>query len=147
MEALIGLMDKLGLDYVNVSAGLPGLRTEMAIPSRPTALFHLDHFRYTKRVKDLSPGMAVIGSAYSVLKEEGPRLAAENVAKGYLDLAGFGRQSLADPLYPQKLRAGEKPDFCLACLGCGRLYDADLPSGCLVYDKQFRELGRGLKKK
>jgi len=145
-EALIGLMKDLGLDYVNVSAGLPGLKTELAIPSRPAALLHLDHFRYAKRVKELGSGMAVVGSAYSVLGEEGPGLAAENVAKGYVDLAGFGRQSLADPLYPKKLKAGEEPDFCRACLGCGRLYEADRPSGCLVYDGYFRKLGRGLKK-
>ncbi len=59
--------------------------------------------RYAKAVKDRFGGIAVIGSAYSAAGDRSFLWAEENVNKGYADFAGFGRQNLADPLFPKKI--------------------------------------------
>jgi 2,4-dienoyl-CoA reductase-like NADH-dependent reductase (Old Yellow Enzyme family) len=145
MKRLVTLMDALGMDYVNVSAGLPGATTPLAIPTGETRLFCLDHFRYAREVKALGTGLTVIGSAYSVLKEQAPLMAQDNISRGYVDLAGFGRQSLADPLYPVKLKHGDKIHYCTSCMGCGNLVDSQHTAGCIVYHDYYRKLNKKLK--
>ena len=146
MKRLVVLMDALGMDYVNVSAGLPGSTTEIAIPTKETRLFYLDHFRYAKEVKALGTGLKIIGSAYSILKEQAPVMARDNIVKGYVDFAGFGRQSWADPLFPEKLRHGDKIQYCTACMGCGSLVDSQHTAGCIVYNDYYRQLYKRMKK-
>lgn len=144
VRELVRTMESLGMDYVNVSAGLPGYTTAMSIPSRTASHVYLDHFRYTKTVKEWTK-MKVMGSTYSVIGREAASLAAENIEKGLTDFAGFGRQSLADPDYPKKLKAGEKVDACRGCMGCGRLFGNDSLSGCVIYNAYYKDLSRKLK--
>lgn len=144
VKELVRIMEGLGLDYVNVSAGLPGFTTAMSIPTKASSLVYLNHFRYTKTVKEWTT-MKVMGSAYSVIGREAASLAAENIGKGFADFAGFGRQSLADPDFPKKLKAGEKVDACRACMGCGRLFDNNAQSGCVVYNDYYKDLSRKMK--
>jgi 2,4-dienoyl-CoA reductase-like NADH-dependent reductase (Old Yellow Enzyme family) len=146
MKHLVAMMDSLGMDFINVSAGLPGSTSEITIPTRKTRLFCLDHFRYAREVKSLGTGLKVIGSAYSILKEQAPLMADDNIRRGYVDFAGFGRQSLADPLFPEKLKRGEAIDYCTACLGCGDLLDNQNTAGCIVYNDYYRKLFKSLKK-
>lgn len=137
---LIQCMDELGLDYVNVSAGDPKITTAMAIPTKPSKEFVLAHFRYTKLAKKISGSLKVIGSAYSTLQREAHVYAEEHVRKGYTNFVGFGRQALADPLYPMKLQHGEQVNYCIACSGCGRLIERQQHSGCVVYNEYYKNL-------
>ena len=143
MDKLVRLMNDLQMDYVNVSAGIPGLTSEITRPGKTSKLFYLHQFRYAQRVSRISGNLKVIGSAYSVLKEEGPVLADENISKGYTDFAGWGRQSLADPLLPEKLLTGEEVNWCETCSGCSKLMSMQNPVGCTVYDPHCRKLLRG----
>jgi 2,4-dienoyl-CoA reductase-like NADH-dependent reductase (Old Yellow Enzyme family) len=144
MKQLVLMMDTLGMDYINVTAGLPAVTTEMSIPAPSARLFFLDQFRYAKTVKDMQTSLKVIGSAYSILKQHGPAYAAENIRKGYVDFAGFGRQTFADPDYPRKLKAAEKINYCTACSGCGKLIDTQMHAGCIIYNDYYRDLYRRL---
>jgi 2,4-dienoyl-CoA reductase-like NADH-dependent reductase (Old Yellow Enzyme family) len=146
MKRLVGIMDSLDMDFVNVSAGLPDSTTPITIPTRETRLFCLDHFRYAKAVKSLGTNLKVIGSAYSILKEQAARMADDNIRRGYVDFAGFGRQSLADPLFPEKLKRGEAIDYCTACMGCGDLLDTQSTAGCIIHNDYYRQLFKSLKK-
>lgn len=137
---LIQIMDELGLAYVNVSAGDPVLTTAITIPSKASKEFTLDHFRYTKLAKEIGGSLKFIGSAYSILQHEAHIYAEEHIRKGYTDFAGFGRQPLADPLYPVKLQRGEPINYCIACSGCGRLIERYLHSGCVVYNDYYKNL-------
>ena len=142
---IIRVMQKLGMDFVNVSAGLPGATTEMFAPAKSSRSLFLNHFRYAKIVKEMKTSLKVIGSAYSVLGCSGADYAFENIQKGFVDFAGFGRQSAADPDYPKKLQAGDKIDFCTTCGGCGRLYDHATHVGCVRYNEYYKNLRRKLK--
>jgi len=90
-----------------------------------------------KTVRRAFPGIAVIGSAYSSGREEGLPFAEENIARGYADFAGFGRQNLADPLFPKKmLYGGGGADICILCGGCSLLLKEQKQVRCVKYDQR-----------
>jgi len=139
------VLRNLGMHYVNVSAGIPSLTAEVTRPTKVSELFTYHHFRYASLARAQEPSLATIGSAYSVWKEEGLRFAEENVRKGYTDFVGFGRQSFADPLFPQKVKVGDKAiQYCTACSGCTRLMVSGMEDGCIVYNPYYRELHKEL---
>ncbi len=140
MDLLILLMESIGMDYVNISAGIPGVTSEITRPTPPSKLFYLHQFRYAKRAKSLVSKMKVIGSAYSILKEEGLDLAEENILDLNTDFIGYGRQILSDPLFPKKITDGEKVDYCTACSGCSKLLASQKYVGCVVTNKYYRDL-------
>jgi 2,4-dienoyl-CoA reductase-like NADH-dependent reductase (Old Yellow Enzyme family) len=148
---LIQLMAKLGMDYVNISAGIPGITSEMTRPVKGSQNLMLNHLRYTRIVKDLlnklGSGTKTIGSAYSILKEDGLLLADENIRKGYTDFVGWGRQSFADPLLPAKIRNGQSIDWCTACSGCSKLMQLQEHDGCIMYNPYYKELNKQVMKK
>ncbi len=142
MRQVVRVMKDLGMQYVNVSAGIPGVTSEVTRPTRPSKFLFLQQFRYAKTVKDLETGLAVIGSAYTILGPEAHLVAEENIRKGNVDFVGFGRQIFADPDYPRKVQEGriDGVDWCVACSGCSRLMIAQENDGCIMYDDYYRGL-------
>ncbi|MDR2535337.1 MAG: hypothetical protein LBD29_04805 [Treponema sp.] len=144
MFEVIRLMDTLGMDYVNVSAGIPALTGAITRPTEPSKHLALHHLRYTQSVKQMlqqeNLHLRVIGSAYSAYKENAPEIMEEMLVKGYTDFCGFGRQTFADPLTPQKLRAGEKINWCLLCSGCTKLMVSQRNDGCIVYNDYYKAI-------
>ncbi|MDR1971149.1 MAG: hypothetical protein LBQ46_04445 [Treponema sp.] len=144
MYEVVRLMDNLGMDYVNVSAGIPALTGAITRPTEPSKYLAYHHLRYTKGVKDLlrreNRGLKVIGSAYSSYKAEAPAIMQEMLDKGYVDFCGFGRQIFADPLTPKKYRTGEPVNWCVLCSGCSRLMAAQLNDGCVVYNDYYKSV-------
>ncbi len=133
MDDLIKLMRTLNMDYINVSAGIPGVTSEITRPTGTSKWFYLHQFRYAQRVKALAGEIKVIGSAYTVLQEESLALAEENLQKGYVDFAGWGRQILADPAFPKKILENIPVNYCTMCSGCSRLMVKQQPVGCVMY--------------
>ncbi|MDA3957498.1 hypothetical protein [Oceanispirochaeta sp.] len=145
MEKIIKIMENLGMDYVNISAGIPGTTSDITRPTAPSKNLYLHQMRYTKWAKGLTK-MKVIGSAYSILKEEALSMADENIRKGYADCAGWGRQSFADPLFPEKIRQGEEVDYCTACSGCTKLMVAQKNDGCILYNDYYKNVWKNRNK-
>jgi 2,4-dienoyl-CoA reductase-like NADH-dependent reductase (Old Yellow Enzyme family) len=151
MLDVIRLMAKLGMDYVNVSAGIPAVTGAITRPTEPSKYLALSHLRYTKTIKEMinreSVNLKVIGSAYSAYKSESPALCAEMVQKNYTDICGFGRQSFADPLTPVKLQSGAKINWCTLCSGCTKLMAGQRHDGCVVYNEYYRREYKKLSEK
>jgi 2,4-dienoyl-CoA reductase-like NADH-dependent reductase (Old Yellow Enzyme family) len=149
MLEVVRLIGALGMDYVNVSAGIPAITGAITRPTEPSKYLALHHLRYTRTVKELAvrekPGLRVIGSAYSSYKEEAPGVMEEMLSRGYTDLCGFGRQIFADPLTPEKIRKGEKVNWCRLCSGCTKLMVSQNNDGCIIYNDYYRELFRRVK--
>jgi 2,4-dienoyl-CoA reductase-like NADH-dependent reductase (Old Yellow Enzyme family) len=143
MLDVIRLMDSLGMDYVNVSAGIPALTGAITRPTEPSKYLALNHLRYTKTVKDMLNKekrlLKVIGSAYSSYRAESIGVMEEMLAKGCTDLCGFGRQSFADPFTPRKVKAGENVNWCALCSGCTRLMVSQRNDGCVLYNDFYKE--------
>ena len=146
MKQLIALMAAEGADYLNISAGIPGVTSEITRPTNPSKYFYLHHFRYCKEAREVSGDMKVIGSAYSILRDQAMDYAEENLNKGLIDLVGFGRQSFADPLLPVKLESGEKVNYCIACSACTKLMVGQVHDGCAIYDPYYRDMLKKLNK-
>jgi 2,4-dienoyl-CoA reductase-like NADH-dependent reductase (Old Yellow Enzyme family) len=148
---LLQIMNALNMDYVNISAGIPGKTSEITRPLKGSKYLYLNHFRYTRTAKhfleQLQSPMSVIGSAYSILKDEALTLGNENIEKGYTDFVGWGRQSFADPLMPKRVANDEAVDWCIACSGCSNLMIAQENDGCIVHNPYYKQLHKELKKK
>ena len=97
----------------------------------------------------------VIGSNYSVFgkgksklqavsSEDSALLAygAQNIEKGFVDMIAVGRQSLADPLLPLKLREGRENEinYCTTCDNCLELLIQQSPIGCATYNKFYTQV-------
>lgn len=158
--AFCRLMEKSGLHYINVSAGIPALTPEIVRPTKafPEGIYR--HFGWTRAVKR-AVSLPVIGSAYSYLRDGRNDLKApvqaqksfvyfaeKNLKEGVCDLAGIGRQSFADPLFAKKVLAGEDSEirYCLACGGCATLLRSQAQAGCPVYDDFYKNLLKEVQK-
>jgi len=146
------LVEEMGMDYINVSAGIPAITPEIVRPTKnfPEGIYR--HFGWTKVVKRLVH-IPVIGSGYSFLrdgkndlKEPDPLKksflywAEKNLRNGHVDLVGIGRQSLSDPLFAKKILSGETQqiNFCKICGGCSILLKSQKEVGCTVYNKYYK---------
>ncbi len=150
------MIEEIGMDYVNVSAGIPAITPEIVRPSKnyPEGVYR--HFGWAKAVKK-SVKIPVIGSGYSYLRDGKNNLkepdpskksflfhAEKNLKDGCVDLVGIGRQSLADPLFAKKIFSGDldKVNFCTACGGCSVLLTSQKQVGCTVYNKYYKKVLR-----
>ena len=137
---VLGHIVNAGADFINVSAGIPVMTPELTRPDRRSMALLYSHFRYAMTVKQAFPGIAVIGSAYSAAREEAPELADRNIARGFTDFAGFGRQSLADPLMPSKIMKDTgTADWCTLCGRCSALLKKQERVICTVYDREEKD--------
>jgi 2,4-dienoyl-CoA reductase-like NADH-dependent reductase (Old Yellow Enzyme family) len=152
--AFTRVVEDLGMDYINVSSGIPAITPEIVRPTKnfPEGVFR--HFGWTKAVKKLLK-IPVIGSGYSYLrdgkndlKEPDPSKksflywAEKNLKDGNVDLVGIGRQSLADPLFTKKILSGnmDQVNFCIACGGCSVLLKSQKEVGCTAYDQYYKKV-------
>ncbi len=134
MYALLDHIVQAGADFINVSAGVPVRTPRLTRPQQANSFDMFHHFRYAAMVKRRFPGLTVIGSAYSVGRERAAEYARDNITRGYADMAGFGRQSLADPLFPRRLAdGGSDIRYCTLCGGCSRLLKEQKPVYCIVH--------------
>jgi 2,4-dienoyl-CoA reductase-like NADH-dependent reductase (Old Yellow Enzyme family) len=148
------MIEELGMNYINVSAGIPAITPEIVRPTKnyPEGVYR--HFGWAKAVKYLVK-IPVIGSGYSYLRDGKNNLKEPNLSKksflyyaeknlkdGYVDLVGIGRQSLADPLFAKKILCGDvdKVNFCTACGGCSILLKSQKEVGCTVYNKYYKNV-------
>lgn len=160
-RALARLVEKIGFDYINVSAGIPAITPEIVRPSKnyPEGVYR--HFGWAGAIKKIL-SIPVIGSGYSYLKEGNNDLkdadpkkrsfkhwAEKNLVQGTCDMVGLGRQSLADPLFAKKILSGRisEINYCLTCGGCSILLRSQAQAGCVVYDEYYKKILKEVQKK
>ena len=150
------MVEESGMNYINVSAGIPAITPEVVRPTKnyPEGVYR--HFGWAKAVKNLVK-IPVIGSGYSYLRDGKNDLknpdpskkgflywAEKNLKDGGVDLVGIGRQSLADPLFAKKILSGDldKVNFCIACGGCSVLLTSQKQVGCTVHNEYYKKMLR-----
>ena len=154
------LIENMGLHYINVSAGIPAVTPEVVRPTKsyPEGVYR--HFGWARAVKQVV-SLPVIGSGYSYLrdgkndlKEPDPAKknfrywAGKNLEQGDCDLVGIGRQSLADPLFAQKILEGRNSEihYCVACGGCSVLLRSQAQTGCPIYFDYYKRVLKEVQK-
>jgi 2,4-dienoyl-CoA reductase-like NADH-dependent reductase (Old Yellow Enzyme family) len=158
--AFVRLMEKAGVDYINVSAGIPAITPEIVRPTKnyPEGVYR--HFGWARAMKK-QVRVPIIGSGYTYLrdgkndlKEPDPSKksllywAEKNLKEGICDLVGIGRQSLADPLFAKKILEGKSAEvhYCIACGSCSQLLRAQAETGCSIYFNYYKRLFKEIRK-
>jgi 2,4-dienoyl-CoA reductase-like NADH-dependent reductase (Old Yellow Enzyme family) len=155
IDLVKGLEDR-GAQYFIQSAGSPSITISLTQADKDHPYFAYLHQYFAKVLKEnAQPQTVIIGSNYSVFGKGKSKLqavsskdsemlayGAQNIEKGYVDMIGIGRQSLADPLLPLKLREGCEQDinFCTTCDNCLELLIQQSPIGCATYNKYYTEV-------
>jgi 2,4-dienoyl-CoA reductase-like NADH-dependent reductase (Old Yellow Enzyme family) len=107
---LVALFTAAGANYFNVSQGSY---------ENPGAGFAPDEegefTRWAPGFKQASNGLPVVTPSFFT-----PETAAAAVASGQTDVVSLGRQAIADPYWPAKVKAGREPDIvkCTRCQQC-----------------------------
>lgn len=149
-------LEERGAQFFIQSAGSPSITISLTQADRDHPYFAYLHQYFAKVCRDnLKKETVVIGSNYSVFREGRAKLyavlpedsalltyGAQNISKGYVDMIGLGRQSLADPLLPLKVREGREDDinFCTTCDNCLELLIQQRPIGCCTYNKLYAKV-------
>jgi len=106
-------MEEKGIDILNVSAGTYDSKIYL-IPymSRPKGVF----INLAAEIKKSVTKVPVIG----VGRINDPKFAEKLLQDGKADLIAFGRQSIADPEFANKIKNNKMDDIiqCIACLQC-----------------------------
>jgi 2,4-dienoyl-CoA reductase (NADPH2) len=150
---LVHEMERLGVDFVNISLGNPYNSQYLTRPydkmmgSSDSPIHPMkgveNHFKIVETLKRSAPGMTFVGSGYSWLRQHGANAASHNIERRRVDVAGWGRLAIASPRFPRYVfETGALPPMktCVACGSCTRLLRAGLRSGCVVQNPdEFRE--------
>jgi len=151
--ALVRIMEKAGVDYINVSAGIPAITPEIVRPTKsyPEGVYR--HFGWAQAMKK-QVRVPIIGSGYTYLrdgkndlKEPDPAKKSflywteKNLKEGICDMMGIGRQSLADPLFARKMLEGKSAEvnYCIACGSCSVLLKNQAQGGCPIYFEYYKK--------
>ena len=125
--AVASYLEACGIDGIDVSRSIH-LRDEyMWAPTMIHQGFNLDHVKHIKDVVDIP--------VITVGRYNDPFLPELVVKKGYADMIAMGRQSIADPYFPNKAAANQYDEItpCIACLqGCVGNMFVGKPIECLV---------------
>ena len=88
-------------------------------------------------MKKLNLGTPVIASGFSIYGKDMAQVGENAIKHGFADMAGIGRQSLADPNV-EGILSGEA-NYCVRCGGCAKLLVGQVAVGCIRYDQDSRK--------
>lgn len=152
--AMVNELVQMGLREINITVGNPYFNphvnrpSDRMVPGWPEPPEHpvvgMNRILTAARVvQAANPGLAVIGSGLSWLRQFGPQVAAGLIRDGWMTLAGWGRGSIACPDFVADILrpGGLKPNkICITCSGCTQLMREGKPSGCVVRDHVYRKM-------
>ena len=127
---LVGELCELGVSILNISAGVGPVVPHMIRPYDMGGPIPNEHplegverlLQSAKEIKALYPKLCVVASGFTWLRDYAPNVAAGGIADTWFDLAGFGRQWVADPDFANAILSGRKVERpCATCGGCSAL--------------------------
>ncbi len=148
----IRLAEKLresGLALLNITAFSPRLRgPERGVQARRDSENPDEHplttlarqLKLARTFREALPGLPIVGSGFSWLRNFVPEVAAGALRDGMIDFAGLGRAALAYPSLPaETLTRGEinAGAACMVCFACSQLRDEGESVGCVLRDPEI----------
>ena len=143
---LIGILHKaLGMALLNITMGSPYVNPHVNRPfdkgpyepPEPPLAGVARMARLAGQVQRAFPGLAIMASGPSYLRQHGAHFAAGMVEQGSCRLMGFGRQAFAYPGFARDILQSGRLDpgrCCIACGKCSELMRAGCVAGCVVRD-------------
>jgi len=145
------LHNNLGMDLLNVTMGNPYQNPHVNRPFDHGPYQPPEHplvgvermYRLTGQMQQAFPGLAIMASGPSYLRQYGINLVAGAIEQNFCKIVGFGRQAFAYPQFARDaLQSGrlEPGQCCIACGKCSQLMRAGSTAGCVVRDSLYREI-------
>lgn len=155
--ALIQGMEERGCAYFGETIGNASLFWEYMSPTPSCSVNVYNHMTMSKLMKDnLKKDTVVIGAGMSVLGDGtqnqlrgvDPKInnfehwANYCIETGGFDMVGLGRQAMADPYLPNKIKGNNDDaiNWCKTCNLCSELEVRMEHIGCVVYNKKYADL-------
>jgi 2,4-dienoyl-CoA reductase-like NADH-dependent reductase (Old Yellow Enzyme family) len=143
--ALAKLLYAQGVRLLNVTMGTPYFNPHVNRPYDKGGYVPPEHplvgvarlLEGTSLVQRAVPGLAVVGTGYTWVRQYAAQLAAGMVSAGSASVIGFGRQAFAYPDFADDiLRAGglSKDKCCITCGKCAEILRAGGTAGCVIRD-------------
>ena len=153
-KLLAKMLNELGSPLANVAIGNPYFNPHCNRPYSKAirgATPHNEHplfgiVRYVNIVREMQeslPEIPMMGAGMAWLRHLTPKVAAGIVQQGYAKLFGFGRNALAYPDMPNDIMSKGTMDenkICMTCSGCTELMRAEMPTGCVIRDREYYRL-------
>lgn len=132
-----------GLDLIDLTMGNPYATTHVTRPF-DAGKYPPDEHPFEGLARMIHgigavPGIAVLGSAPTYLRQFADLYAAGAVEQGLCDGMLFGRMAFADPDFANEILHTGRIDpgrVCLTCGKCGDLIRAHKPTGCVIRDSK-----------
>lgn len=144
-KKLIKILGEKGVKLINVSIGNPYYNPHVGRPFDIGPYTPPQHplegvaklLGVMKELQQSAPGMAIMATGFSWLREYAANIAAGCVEKGWLTIAGFGRQAFAYPDFAHDILKFGKLDrkkCCIACSNCSVIMRDGGKTGCVPKD-------------
>jgi 2,4-dienoyl-CoA reductase-like NADH-dependent reductase (Old Yellow Enzyme family) len=143
-----------GLQMLNVTSSSPCLVGELRGGRAIADFEHGDEhplmtiarqMTLVRALRDHFPGVPMIGSGLSWLRQFLPHFAAGALRSGWMDFAGLGRSALACPDLPARvLRSGvvSADSTCMVCSACAVRSEITDPNRCRVFHQSLQGRAR-----
>ena len=152
-ERFLSLLEKLGIQLVNITAGSPYYNPHIQRPALyPPSDGYLPpedplvgvarQMEATRQLKRRFPNLLMVGSGYSYLQDFLPHVAQAVVREGWVDCVGLGRMVLSYPEFLWEASAGTQIQRKLVCRtfsDCTTAPRNGLPSGCYPLDEYYKD--------
>lgn len=147
-RVLASRLEKLGCPLLNISIGNPYYQPHLGRPfdrpivGRPRPDEHplvgvARILRITGALQQAIPGLPIVGTGYSWLRQFFPNVGAAILREGKAAFVGIGRMALAYPECVKDLALHGKLDpakVCLACSSCTQIMRDGGRTGCVIRD-------------
>ena len=144
---LMQILWEKGVRLVNITAGNPYYNPHIGRPADVGPYTAPEHpiesaarmLHIIKEMKAAAPDMTLVGTGFSWFREYGANLAAGCIEQGWMDIAGFGRQSFAYPGFARDIMtdgAMLHRKCCIACTKCTELMRFGGQAGCVIRDSK-----------
>jgi len=142
---LMKILWEKGVKMVNISAGNPYYNPHVGRPADVGPYVAPEHpiesaarmLNIIKEMKAAAPEMLIVGTGFSWFREFGANIAAGCIEQGWMDMAGFGRQSFAYPDFAGDIIAHGtmfRNKCCIACTKCTEVMRFGGTTGCVIRD-------------
>jgi 2,4-dienoyl-CoA reductase-like NADH-dependent reductase (Old Yellow Enzyme family) len=146
-KRLMKILWEKGVQMVNISTGNPYFNPHIGRPADTGPYTAPEHpiesaarmLHIIKEMKAAAPDMRLVGTGFSWFREYGAHIAAGCIEQGWMDLAGFGRQSFAYPDFARDIIANGamvRSKCCIACTKCTELMRFGGQAGCVIKDSK-----------
>lgn len=144
---LVKLLYDRGIQLINVTMGTPYYNPHVNRPFDKGEYLPEEHplqgvhrlISGAAEIQKAVPGMAVVGTGYSWLRQFAPYVAAGSLENNNATLVGFGRGSFAYPEFAKDILSNgglKKEKCCIACGKCTEIMRAGGTAGCVVRDSK-----------